>query len=414
MARKDWQDAQACNQEAERLAKAKTCVAEVAVIMEGLKQSTDSGKIKQGLENIKMLVQTACQEAPKYDFYTYEMYRGEIDNYDPQKEFCPNLFCKKLSFPEGTMSAVGARTGRGKTTALVNLALEAIENNRGCLFVNFETGNRPLINKLILLRAYCQAEGSVRSFHLDKVENTFTELYRAFKADARSGHQASSFKRPETDAIFGDKIREADVFIRQRMQEGLIKFPQARKLNQQEIADLILLQKKGALVLIDYIQRMPEGDIKEGFQKIKQASNVVLNAAIDSGVVAICGAQFNRGVRRDAKGNKTSRDNFDDASFRESGDIEQDAHNAIGIGSDGNGKDGNMFVQFIKVREGPGAGSEYKLEHNLAYSYMKMTEEKYEGARGHVARGTRNGTEKNKKKEWHDPRVDENGVIRSL
>ncbi|MDR0977818.1 MAG: hypothetical protein LBL71_02130 [Endomicrobium sp.] len=52
----------------------------------------------------------------------------------------------------------------------------------------------------------------------------------------------------------------------------------------------------------------------------------MLEAAVRTKAIIISAAQFAR------SGNKgIGRDNFSEESFRECGDIEQDAHNAIGV-----------------------------------------------------------------------------------
>ncbi|MDR1104633.1 MAG: hypothetical protein LBK92_04760, partial [Endomicrobium sp.] len=66
-------------------------------------------------------------------------------------------------------------------------------------------------------------------------------------------------------------------------------------------------------------------------------------------------------------------DKFDDASFRESGDIEQDAHNAIGIGWKANKQD--RFYQILKTREDARQGKKANIEFIGEYSYMKKIEE---------------------------------------
>jgi len=44
---------------------------------------------------------------------------------ESEHDFSPELF-NRLSFPEGTVSYIGARTGRGKTSALVTIGMEAL------------------------------------------------------------------------------------------------------------------------------------------------------------------------------------------------------------------------------------------------------------------------------------------------
>ena len=126
----------------------------------------------------------------------------------------------------------------------------------------------------------------------------------------------------------------------------------------------------GTLVLLDYIQRMPSVPGKEddtSYMRMKWISDEIVNAAILSNSVIISGAQFNR-----MGGNTKDRDRFDDASFRESGDIEQDAHNAIGMGWLEDKQ--SRFIEIMKTREDAGAGIAFDIDFVGAYSYMAKGE----------------------------------------
>jgi hypothetical protein len=90
-------------------------------------------------------------------------------------------------------------------------------------------------------------------------------------------------------------------------------------------------------------------------------------------------------------------DVFSDESFRECGDLEQDAHNAIGIGRVRTESDnqrnaqvdtynedsevemkGSRFYQVLKTREGGEQGKQYYIKFNGEYSYMEQGEPKYD------------------------------------
>ena len=54
---------------------------------------------------------------PQRRIYTLADYMAECLTYDPSRDFSPALF-GGLAFPNGTVSYIGARTSRGKTTAM--------------------------------------------------------------------------------------------------------------------------------------------------------------------------------------------------------------------------------------------------------------------------------------------------------
>jgi replicative DNA helicase len=109
---------------------------------------------------------------------------------------------------------------------------------------------------------------------------------------------------------------------------------------------------KGTLVLIDYIQRLPtpKGVWDSGYTRVKEISDRVLGLAAATETVILAGAQFHRSQDKEHPDCK-KRDTFDDTSFRESGDLEQDAHCALGLGwwkDDPN----RRFFEVLKAREG--------------------------------------------------------------
>jgi hypothetical protein len=126
----------------------------------------------------------------------------------------------------------------------------------------------------------------------------------------------------------------------------------------------------GSLVLIDYIQRMPSADEnnRDDYTRVKKISDGVLNAAVRTNVIIISGAQFNRTVTRDGSGNEI----IETTSFRESGDLEQDAHNILGIGRLA-GK-GNRYIKMFAGREEMIEDNAYRLDFDGAYSYMAIKE----------------------------------------
>ena len=112
----------------------------------------------------------------------------------------------------------------------------------------------------------------------------------------------------------------------------------------------------------------PEEKGYDSFMRLKKISDNLVKASIEAGLVTICGAQFNRVAGKNEDGDDT----FTDNSFRESGDIEQDAHNAIGIGWRKDKK--KRFYEVLKARESGHTGKKFYLEFNGAYSFMKNTE----------------------------------------
>jgi len=101
---------------------------------------------------------------------------------------------------------------------------------------------------------------------------------------------------------------------------------------------------------------------------IRDGSQALINAAMMAQCVVIAGAQLNR----ESQSGKAD-DTFTDADFRGCGDIEQDAHNAIGIGRDK--EKTRTYYGLIKARESEISDEYRAIDFKGAYSYMARLEE---------------------------------------
>jgi hypothetical protein len=160
------------------------------------------------------------------------------------------------------------------------------------------------------------------------------------------------------------------------------------------IAKIIKDAGTGTIVLLDYLQKMPASDsetISDGYRVIKKINEVLIESAIKGNVILICGAQMNRTAGEYSDGT----DKLSDGSFRESGDIEQDAHNAFGIGrikyegkrdleekvaKTGENKscteyEQKRYLKVLKTRESGEVGNKYNMEVNGKYVYMRKDKE---------------------------------------
>jgi hypothetical protein len=292
-------------------------------------------------------------------------YIRECTEYEPDRDFAPLLF-DKLAFPNGTVSYIGARTGRGKTTAMVNLMREAVtqEKPRKTLFVSLEMSRKQILNKLILSTSYAMsvAQGQDKEY-MKARPRPQTDLYHFLKGQDMEGEW------PQVNA-FRTYVKMAMDHVEAVYNTNLLLYD-GRGAKFQDIISMIKGNADpGNLVLLDYIQRMPDVPEKSNdtYMRLKWISDEIINTAIETNSLVISGAQFNRMTG----GNVGGRDKFDDASFRESGDIEQDAHNAIGIGWEADKL--TRFFEVLKTREDAGAGKAFFIDFVGAYSYMAIGE----------------------------------------
>lgn len=313
--------------------------------------------------------------APKEQsrFITYTEYLADCKSYDPDKDFTPALF--GVPFPDGTVSYIGARTSRGKTAAMLNLAREAItaKKPRRVFFITLEMSPKQLLTRLALSLVYEKTAdlGTAAIKDLEQRERPMRDYYRIVRGLDIEGEAGGYYMATGTTAAT-EKIKAA-------LESRNLVMYDARGAGLETIISTIKGNaEKGTVILLDYIQRMPspEGVYDSTYMRVKGISDRVLNAAAATDAVIIAGAQFNR-QNKEAKG-KSNRDTFDDTSFRESGDLEQDAHCAIGLGWWDNNKD-SRFFEVLKVRDGEIPKHPFKLTWRGAFQYMANSGEAIKG-----------------------------------
>ena len=312
----------------------------------------------------------------QHRIYTLTDYMAECLTYDPSRDFSPALF-GGLAFPDGTASYIGARTSRGKTTAMVNLARDALAEKsatqRPVIFITLEMSGKQILNKLILSTAFAMGidrdgdeKGEMYSL-LTSVPNPGKEIYHVWKKEPIPG---ITWEGPDAFRFY---VKTAYRNIEAAQKEGHFILYDGRGASEAEIISFMKARgEAGAVILLDYIQKMPpkDGADADSFRRVQAISYDVVNAAAVTNAVVIAGAQFNRLGGTDGLG-----DVFTDESFRECGDLEQDAHNAIGIGWKTDKQD--RFYEILKTREDRQQGSVFDIDFDGAYSYMAQGEQTY-------------------------------------
>ncbi|GHT36707.1 hypothetical protein AGMMS49593_02260 [Endomicrobiia bacterium] len=314
---------------------------------------------KQTLVNLVSKLQTI--KSTTSNIATWDDYVEDIKNFDSNQHFKAKLF-DDIVFPSGTVSYIGARTGRGKTTALVNLAREAInKKTRKTLFISLEMSRKDIINKLILSKI-CELSLE-KNFTLDR-ESPCEDLYQLMKGTA--------IKKSKYSKQFIECATEAQELVKYTIDNGIFVLLDGRGVTFNDIINTITTNTKAInghapLVLLDYIQKMPvnlEYSTKEELQRIANASSELIKASIGTNAVTIASAQFNRSSGKESDG----ADILSDTGFRGCGDLEQDAENAIGIGWDSDNQD-RRFFEVLKYRQGQ-SGGKYDIIFDGQYSYM--------------------------------------------
>jgi hypothetical protein len=372
------------------LAREKTITAagEMEKLAGALKAETNPAKIhelKKALDIARAEVETAGKRSPFIEFSDYIRDRTEKEYW---REFAPRLF-DKLPFPDGTISAIGARTGSGKTAAMINLCRELlmtkpadnpqgretekaqdINAKRKILFISAEMTAEDITDRLIHSLAWHKGKNDSAAA-LGEVPHTNADYWKALKYAYHKAPQNWLYDSPEITRakLYKDIIEE---YIRPVWGDRL-KIAYVRGLNTfNDIYNLIIQNAEpGTLVLIDYLQLLPiiAADIGQGnprYLEIRHIMDMAILAAEKTKSVIITAAQLGR---EESKGENSGDDTL---GWRESGDIEQTAWNLIKIAR----KENEMFYRVSKARNSAGLNTVYDLQWIPGYQYMENMGEK--------------------------------------
>jgi len=328
-------------------------------------------EIKETLSNLNAETAALVTTAESVNrFPTWADYEAAWQK-ENEHDFSPELF-NRLPFPEGTVSYIGARTGRGKTTAKVNIGIEALFPlgkkiyPRHVLFISLEENQKQILRRFSLCLAYRDSTEENRE-KLLTVTNPHTgktdpkNAYKNWKKGREIGGPGS--------AAFVAAIIEADKKIKTAVENGNLVFFDGIGAQLSEILAAIHARNRGDIVLLDYIQKIPADKASysgnSDLERIRDGSDELIKAAKIRECVVIAGAQFNR---EGYKGNTKNDDEFTDADFRGCGDIEQDGHNLLGIGRSNDKK--QFYYKIIKSREGEITDNYYNLIFAGGYSFI--------------------------------------------
>jgi hypothetical protein len=318
-------------------------------------------------------------------FTTGANYLQECKLYDPEKDFSPSLFAG-LRCPNGTLHYIGARPGGGKSTALVNIGLEALEQNRRVFLVNLEMLNKTIVTNFILSSMYHGANKTQKA-ELAQIQDTQSRYYSLFRRESDTRETFDNYRETaikKITALLGDRL-----FVYDGTGNTL----------EPMLLDIKSRISQGDVILIDYIQRVPppKDTSDTRYIQIKMASNQLLNTAIEKSAVIISGAQIGREASKE-KREAALQD------FREAGDIENDAHNAIALESIGDPLDGLRYVHVLKAREGGALFSRIKTDCRFNYLYMAGMKEQYT-----PPKPDKTGNDKKPKPGYNDPYTSTDG-----
>jgi DNA primase len=218
---------------------------------------------------------------------------------------------EELLLPSGAISILTAPTSHGKTTFLINLALnvaEAYPDKEAYLFSYEEDGDSILINTL---NTYVDNE--ISSNNRKTLKSYFTT-------------GSTDYVRAESRDYF---LSRKDKFFRELIETRRLNINYTSYNSDTLIEAIRYLHKhaKPGAIFIDYIQllNLPEGKYKtySRQEEIKEICIALKDVAVETGLPIILGAQFNREVINQLRLHATK--------IGEAGDIERIANLIVGF-----------------------------------------------------------------------------------
>jgi hypothetical protein len=314
---------------------------------------------------------------PNPQIKTWREFENSIINYDDSKDYKSSILQTQRKndkdptprrFPAGTLSYIGGRPSRGKTTVLASVALDGLKQRKKVVFVTAEETTKQLLIRLIKCYAYA--------------DNHKTAARYIFNQDKTPTKTLCNYIKDRADALDTEllKVQNADRYS--KAYDSIMEYYKTNALtiyetfgaSYNELINYLSMQPAGALIVIDYIQHLkaPDKLVTQSRQiQIQEISHSLQDIACKHGLIIISGAQFGRG---DNKDDLSAADFFTEAAFRECGDIEQDGHILIGLGRQpdkDNPENSKYYYSCMKDREAsPDGGQHYRFLANMSYSYM--------------------------------------------
>ena len=253
----------------------------------------------------------------------------------------------KLRIPVGAMTFIAGRPGHGKTTMMLNLLVNMLNEyqEKNFYFFSYEEAKWRLTLKLIM--------------NIAGVERHKDQNFRAY---------INYFKNKRGSE---NRIEKALQTFENYTQEGRL-FLVDKAMSSDDLASTIhyLAERDDNIggIFIDYVQKIPSpASESQRYREIASVTETLRETAQSLNIPIIAGAQANR----DAESTLIKK-----SHLRESGDIEQDANTILGVynkaeaGVDEGDNDResqkkkvDLKVNVVKGREG-GGGSIFHLEFN--------------------------------------------------
>ena len=273
---------------------------------------------------------------------------------------------EQVEIPSGALSIIAAPTSHGKTTMLINMALNVAENNdKNFYFYSYEEDRKSVVMKA--LNTYCDYT-ICKSNNLKTIRNYYKTGELKHKGETITGTS-----KEDSLKIFQQK---EDAFYKEIIDSKKLNINYV-DFNLQELKESILYISKNENVggiFIDYFQLLEDTDSNEASrqQELKSICQDLNKLAIETGLPIMLAAQYNRQAVNHLRLQLTN--------IGEAGDIERIVNFAIGMwnnsfkatGDKGDlneisknniDEEGTIYIEILKNRAGR-VGGKALLEFN--------------------------------------------------
>jgi hypothetical protein len=346
--------------------------------------------LKEGETISKNAAILSVDHSLKKIFMSSDDYITKMLDYNFWEEYAPDIF-HKLPFPNGTINLIGARSGGGKTTALISIARDIIttivpqkiESNadrakernkqRRVVFISREMTVNDILNRLILSTAWaCIKNGEYSHFTKEDLEQlehpiqTIKETLRERRHNNPQFTPAQGLYNLVWEKYIDPALKSERLLIYNALDEESL---------ENILTNIKIKTESGDIILVDYVQLLPPSTTPDAqkygtadYLRARYIVAAIKKYASENDVVFICAAQISSSA---AKEQKKGADPTE-ADFKDSSDFGQAAHSAVVISREKSvkGEPPKLFFTCVKARSSHHLNDEYNIEWVPKYQYM--------------------------------------------
>jgi hypothetical protein len=361
----------------------------------------------------------AVDHSLKKIFMSSDDYITKMLDYNFWEEYAPDIF-HRLPFPNGTINLIGARSGGGKTTALISIARDIItttvpqkiessadrakERNRRrrAVFISREMTVNDILNRLILSTAWaCIKNGEYSHFTKEGLEQlehpiqTIKETLRERRHNDPQFTPAQGLYNFVWEKYIDPALKSERLLMYNALDEESL---------ENILTNIKIKTEPGDIILVDYVQLLPPSTTNDAekyatadYLRARYIVTAIKKYASENDVVFICAAQ----IRSTAAKEQRKGADPTEADFKDSSDFGQAAHSAVIIAREKKPEKGDnkinpkktretpeLYYTCVKARSSHHLNDEYKIEWVPKYQYMGPG-----GKRGEQSPGDEPGSE---------------------